>query len=184
VTSPYVGRLRLAEEIASSTKSRTSPPKRWGSAEEVSRLMDRRLYRLKLLYWSLPAGRPDRTRSPLAEPRMEDYRQVLYEWNDSVNRNLALVQQYFGDEMRRRLDNVIGAAFVELGRSVEQLWAAEADTPATVVPKLDRRLTELSSLIYGFNLHMIRATQAGAVGWLVIENRRRPAPHSAQSLPK
>src|SRR5204863_5791423 len=83
--------------------------------EEVSRLMDRRLYRLKLLYWSLPAGRADGTRSPLAEPRMDDYRQVLYEWNDSINRNLALVQQYFGEAMHKRLDNVIGSAFVSLG---------------------------------------------------------------------
>jgi len=85
--------------------------------EEVSRLMDCRLYRLKLLYWSLPAGRADGTRSPLAEPRMDEYRQVLYEWNDSINRNLALVQQYFGEAMRRRLNNVIGSAFVSLGRS-------------------------------------------------------------------
>jgi len=145
--------------------------------EEVSRLMDRRLYRLKLLYWSLPAGRPDGTRSPLAEPRMDDYRQVLYEWNDSINRNLALVQQYFGEAMRKRLDNVIGSAFVSLGRSVERLWASEGDTPAGVVPKeLDRRLTELSSLVYGYNLQMIRAIQAGAVGWLVTEHRRQPAP--------
>ena len=144
--------------------------------EEVSRLMDRRLYRLKLLYWSLPAGRADGTRSPLAEPRMDQYRQVLYEWNDGINRNLALVQQYFGEAMRRRLDNVIGSAFVSLGRSVERLWSSEGNPAPAVAPKeLDRRLTELSSLVYGFNLQMIRAIQACAVGWLVPEHRRQPA---------
>jgi hypothetical protein len=144
--------------------------------EEVSRLMDRRLYRLRLLYWSLPAGRADGARSPLAEPRMDEYRQVLCEWNDSINRNLALIQQYFGEAMRRRLDNTIGSTFVGLGRSIERLWASESNPPAAVEPKeLDRRLTELSSLVYGFNLQMIRAIQAGAVGWLVPEHRRQPA---------
>lgn len=142
--------------------------------EEVSRLLDRRLYRLKLLYWSLAAGRADRTRSPLAEPRMDDYRQVLYEWNDSINRNLALVQQYFGEAMRRRLDNAIGSAFVSLGRSVERLWIAQSDPTATGAPDdLGRRLTELNSLVYGFNLQMIRAIQTGEVGWLVPEHRHQ-----------
>lgn len=145
--------------------------------EEVSRLMDRRLYRLKLLYWSLPAGRADGARSPLAEPRMEGYRQALYEWNDSINRNLALIQQYFGEAMRERLDNVIGSAFVSLGRSVEHLWTSDSDTPVAVEPReFERRLTELNSLVYGFNLLMIRAIQAGAVGWLVTEHRRHSAP--------
>jgi hypothetical protein len=144
--------------------------------EEVSRLMDRRMYRLKLLYWSLPAGRADGTRSPLAESRMEDYRQVLYEWNDNINRNLALVQQYFGDAMRRQLDSAIGSAFVSVGRMVERLWISEADNPAGLESgQLERRLTELNSLVYGFNVRMIRAIQAGAVGWLVVEHRRQPS---------
>ncbi len=56
------------------------------------------------------------------------------------------------------------------------MWASEGNPPAAVVPReLDRRLTELSSLVYGFNLQMIRAIQAGAVGWLVPEHRRQPA---------
>ena len=57
--------------------------------EEVSRLMDKRLYRLRLLYWGL-AGESDNAKwSALSESRMEDYRKVLYEWNDSINRNLV-----------------------------------------------------------------------------------------------
>ena len=143
--------------------------------EEVSRLMDRRLYRLQLLYWSLPSGRTDGTRSPLAEIRMDDYRRILYEWNDSINRNLALIQQYFGEAMRLQLDNVIGSTFVRLGRAVERLWVSETEPSATAVPKpLDGQMTTLNTLVYRFNLQMIRAIQAGAVGWLVPEHRRGP----------
>ena len=109
---------------------------------------------------------------------MDDYRHVLYEWNDSINRNLALVQQYFGDAMRKRLDHVIGSAFVGLGRSVERLWAAKGDLSATAEPKgLDRQLDELNSLVYGFNLQMIRAIQAGAIGWPGTEHHQQSVRH-------
>lgn len=140
--------------------------------EEVSRLLDKRLYRLRLLHWSLAAdqgGRSDRS-----EKRMEDYRQVLYEWNDSINRVLALIQQYFGTATRDRLDHEIGASFVELGRAVEAGWrgfdggAGSGDSESIS----DAALTQLGSQIYVYNLDMIRAIQSGAVGWLVAENRR------------
>lgn len=142
--------------------------------EEVSRLLDRRLYRLRLLYWSLAADTA--VRSERSEARMEDYRQVLYEWNDSINRNLALIQQYFGIASRERLDYGIGAAFVELGQAVEALWKRFDSAPVTASRERidDAQLTELGSQIYHYNLDMIRAIQGGAVGWSVMENRRLP----------
>lgn len=62
--------------------------------EEISKLLDRRLYRLRRLYWSLVAD--EDVHSERSDNRMDDYQDVLYEWNDSINRNLALIQQYFG----------------------------------------------------------------------------------------
>ncbi|MER5222838.1 hypothetical protein [Streptomyces flaveus] len=142
--------------------------------EEVSRLLDKRLYRLRLLYWSLAADTD--VRSERSESRMEDYRQVLYEWNDSINRNLALIQQYFGIAIRERLDYGIGAAFVELGQAVEAMWRQfDSGTGTASRERInDALLTELGSQIYHYNLDMIRAIQGGAVGWLVVENRRPP----------
>ncbi|MVO90251.1 hypothetical protein GPA10_37250 [Streptomyces sp. p1417] len=142
--------------------------------EEVSRLLDKRLYRLRLLYWSLAADTD--VRSERSESRMEDYGQVLYEWNDSINRNLALIQQYFGIALRDRLDYRIGAAFVELGQAVEAMWRRFDNDPGTASRERinDVLLTKLGSQIYHHNLDMIRAIQGGAVGWLVVENRRPP----------
>ncbi|GAQ59682.1 hypothetical protein [Streptomyces scabiei] len=142
--------------------------------EEVSRLLDKRLYRLRLLYWSLAAGTD--ARSEQSETRMGDYRQVLFEWNDSINRNLALIQQYFGIAARERLDYRIGAAFVELGQAVEVMWRrADSATGTTSRERInDALLTALGAQIYAYNLDMIRAIQSGAVGWSAEENRRPP----------
>ncbi|MFI6536637.1 hypothetical protein ACIBHY_29595 [Nonomuraea sp. NPDC050547] len=126
--------------------------------EEVSRLLDKRLYRLRLLYWSL-AGDTG-TRSAKSETRMEGYRQVLFEWNDSINRNLALIQQYFGVELRDRFDNRIGADFVTLGKAVEAMWNGRTDGE----PIDDTRLNTLADKVYAYNLDMLQAIQTGTVG--------------------
>jgi hypothetical protein len=57
--------------------------------DEISRLMDKRLYRLRLVYWRLKSGHDGTGWPAETAERFEEYRQVLYEWNDSINRNLA-----------------------------------------------------------------------------------------------
>jgi len=121
--------------------------------DEISRLMDKRLYRLRLLYWILAAEDGQAGHSPSAESRFEDYRQVLYEWNDSINRNLALLKHYFGQGMRDRLDYEVGASFVELGRILENWW--KAGVPPETGQSFDSKLQNLAGLVYAFNLDMI-----------------------------
>ena len=87
--------------------------------------------------------------------RFKDYRKVLYEWNDSINRNLALLQHYFEPGMRHRLDNEVGGTFVELGRVIEQWWRTGTRPESQV--EVDAKLLTLGSLVYEFNLAMIRA---------------------------
>lgn len=131
--------------------------------DEVSRLMDKRLYRLRLVYWRLKSGHDGTGWPAEAAERFEEYRQVLYEWNDSINRNLALVQRYFGHAMRDRLDYGVGAAFASLGTTVEQWWKTASATPPPDHADVAARLTKLSNLIYSFNLDMIRAIQDGTI---------------------
>jgi hypothetical protein len=134
--------------------------------DEISRLMDKRLYRLRLVYWSLKEESDPGKRSPAAEERWKEYRQVLYEWNDSVNRNLALLYRYFGEKMRLRLDNAVGSTFVALGRKVEQWWKSGTQPSSD----LERQLRELSNMVYHFNLEMIIAIQSGSVGSHILED--------------
>src|SRR5262245_8427057 len=56
--------------------------------EEMSRLLDRRLYRLGQLYWGL-GGPTEGGRKEDVARRMDEYCAVLYEWNDNINRNLV-----------------------------------------------------------------------------------------------
>ncbi|GAA2829897.1 hypothetical protein GCM10010441_63020 [Kitasatospora paracochleata] len=126
-------------------------------------MLDKRLYRLRLLYWSLAEDTD--TRSERSESRMQDYRQVLYEWNDSINRNLALIEQYFGIDIRDRLDYRVGTTFVALGRAVEAMWRLfDSPTAANGGQIDDALLAELESQIYHYNLDMLRAIQDGRVG--------------------
>jgi hypothetical protein len=119
--------------------------------DELSRLLDKRLYRMRRLYWSLLDDRP-RQESEEARARMAAYVAILYEWNDSINRNLALLQSYFGHQLRAHLDDVIGARFRDLGADLEQLWKEEAAQPPNDITD---RFSELADLIYQFNLDMI-----------------------------
>jgi hypothetical protein len=123
--------------------------------DEISRLLDKRLYRVRLLYWSLSAESGQGAHSAIAESRLEDYRQVLYEWNDSINRNLALLAHYFGQGMRDRLDYEVGLSFVDLGQVLESWWKTNA--PPADGPSCDGRIQQLVSLVYQFNLDMINA---------------------------
>jgi hypothetical protein len=72
--------------------------------QDVSRLQDKRRYRILRLS-SAVRGRARGTVSAkvLAE-RFSAYDEVLYEWNDSLNVNLAMVGTYFGGHRRDLLE--------------------------------------------------------------------------------
>jgi hypothetical protein len=138
--------------------------------EEVSRLLDKRLHRMRLVYWPLARKRETGDVSTSGAP-WDEYRSVVREWNDSVNRNLALVQQYFGSSARNRLDDDIGDRLVRIGGQLEDFSTNGAPLSQDGLRDLGLALDAVALLIYQFNLDMIRAIQAGRVGWLVAENR-------------
>src|SRR5262249_48773902 len=55
--------------------------------DEVSGLLDRRLYRMRRLTWSLKRETAATRASGGTTPELNEYREVLYEWNDRLNRN-------------------------------------------------------------------------------------------------
>jgi len=129
--------------------------------EEVSRLLDKRLYRMRLLFWSLTDEPPVEPLpdTPTVEDRMASYRDVLVEWNDGINRLLALTQHSYGPAMRARLDNDLGAEFVYVGRHLQDLRkTSEVDEGVRDV--IGARLRALGGLVYQFNLDMLRAVEA------------------------
>ncbi|MEV0231209.1 hypothetical protein [Nonomuraea sp. NPDC050786] len=89
--------------------------------EEVSSLLDKRLYRMRLVFWAAKRRASGGSNDQLAEAR-ERYREVLLTWNDNLNRNSALTQAYFGAGARRRLEELYDT-YAAIGRALDQLMS-------------------------------------------------------------
>ena len=136
--------------------------------EELSRLLDRRLYRMRRLYWTLRRER-ERPLSERGAKSLEAYDAVLFEWNDNINRNLALLERSFGSRMRKQLDDEIGATMRSVGVALEN----ELKNPSvseTDLNEIGSRLGRLANLIYAYNVEMLALIQGGT-----FDAARRPA---------
>jgi hypothetical protein len=130
--------------------------------ESISSLMDKRVYRMMQLNWKI---RSDTADNDILEKQMEKYREVLYEWNDNLNRNLALTQSYFGTKVRSYLEGTIYEKFSAIGGSLEKGYAERKKTgKADEFKKTTLGLTNLRNNIYRLNVQMIALIQKGEVG--------------------
>jgi hypothetical protein len=145
--------------------------------DDISRAMDERLYRMRLVYWGLKEGDDDRI-----EAAMDEYRSALIKWNDNLNRNLALVFRYFGRDVWAFLSGILYEEFAIIGRHLEDQYRHRRDPelPFADAGRLyitGRRLQALSNDIYELNRFIIGMIQFGGVGlYLVERNEREPRP--------
>ncbi len=134
--------------------------------EEVSLLLDRRLYRMRRLYWAVrdrAAGAADE--QELASARA-GYREVLADWNDNLNRTLALVETYFGRQIREILADQIYEGFAALGRGLEEIvrMVSAGRGEHVEVPRFGYRVTRLSNRVYALNVRMLRLLEDDSIG--------------------
>ncbi len=134
--------------------------------EEVSVLLDRRLYRMRRVYWLARrlAETPGETRD-LDTARLA-YQSVVENWNDNLNRLLALVQTNFGKPLRERLQSELYDTYAAIGEELEQFVREVIATergPVRVRP-VGRRLTDLSHRVFAFNILLLAALEQGRVG--------------------
>jgi hypothetical protein len=130
--------------------------------DEISRLMDKRLYRMRLLYWRLKSQPPS---GDALERAMTDYRDVLFEWNDSLNRTLAMCEMYFGLETRRLLEGTVYETFTAIGGDLEAGYRSHINgNAADALVEVGIRLDHLGSSIYVLNCQLIGLIQSGDVG--------------------
>ena len=130
--------------------------------ESISSLMDKRLYRMRQLNWKI---RNDSASAEALDEAMSSYRDVLYEWNDNLNRNLALVQCYFGKDARKLLEGTLYEKFKEIGSFLEQGYLDKKGTgDISSFKKTNSNISELRDDIYRLNVKMIELIQKGEVG--------------------
>lgn len=123
--------------------------------DELSRLMDKRLYRMRLLMERLTGGAN-------AGPYWDSYREVLHEWNNSLNRNITMVDRYFGEDMRQIFYQDIHGNLRRVGATIGRESSDESQDSGSIDPR--SLLDSTNVVICEFDSRMIRAIQEGNVG--------------------
>ncbi len=114
--------------------------------------MDKRLFRVDQL--SVWIRRADKERVQLS---LENYRSVMFDWNDNINRHLAMLQIYFGNDIREEFDFRVGAKFVTAGAGVEAIYRdfiGERDTGDSH-SGVRTLVDELRAEVYQYNLLLL-----------------------------
>jgi hypothetical protein len=153
---------------------------------QISGLLDKRWYRMYRLYFAIRRAYEDeenqRARDNF-ENSLAEYNEILREWNDHLNANLALVYTYFGHKARKDLATIyeefsaIGGELDRAGRAVLQ-----HQKPTETFSNLEREFGgsqepatghsgELSDRVYQFVKNVMIQLREGQVG--------ESAPHEA-----
>lgn len=140
-------------------------------AEAISQLLDKRLYRMLRLFYALRRLSRDEGSLEIVEQRLGDYNAVLYEWNDRINLNLALIGTYFGESARAWLDDNIYETFQRVGSAIEDQYRAAIRHEQIEIPDaLETELLALNDQLYRLGVFTSTQLRAGCVG------RRAPDP--------
>ena len=140
----------------------------------LSALVDKRWYRMERLLGATIAHANGRLARDMLDARLQEYDQVLMEWNDELNARLAIVGAYFGRDLRDFLDRVVYEAFNDAGQHLESLYRASMDVqnnslnPAGVAD-VRTKLGDVNKLAYRLSFTMMVRIREGRVG------RRAPA---------
>lgn len=130
--------------------------------DDVSRLLDKRLYRLRKLEWAIEEGSSP---SELISLRKQ-YQAVVSDWNENLNRNLALTDRYFGPELRQELEGSITEGFRNLH---SELTKVLRDPSHKGLQQLKKDTDDFNPRIYAYNLRMLEPIQRGEVGAFLVK---------------
>lgn len=128
--------------------------------EELSTLLDRRLYRMRRLWWAAK-DRANGNETAALDKARDDYTDVLFVWNDNLNRLGALVEAHFGGATRQQMEQEVYEEFTAIGRALEHFVRGLPGGPAGRMPPLGRRLDALSHRAYKFNLRLLGQLRTG-----------------------
>lgn len=145
--------------------------------QDISTLLDKRLYRMWRLHWAIKKKALGASNEKEMDLARAAYRDVLYEWNDNLNRTLALAQTYFGDGVRQTLEGSLYEAVAALGRALDatEEIVSKAENKPVDIPRLSGRLTRLSRRIYEMNVHMLSLLEKNRLGEARLEARMKPS---------
>lgn len=91
-------------------------------AENIARLVDRRLYRQRRLLWALQRGDLDE----IAVAR-QDYKDAVFEWMDNLGRIKAELWSSFDQHTATSFERQVHDKFAKIGREIEAAIRSSAD---------------------------------------------------------
>ena len=143
----------------------------------VSTLLDKRLYRMRRFYFALASDPELPQRSERIQGCLKEYEAVLYEWNDSLNLNLALMGAYFGEEARNWLDFGLYEQFKQVGAELENYYLrnVQGSEIERYLAQIKADLDSLGNQVYQLGVFMMTQLRDGAVG--------RTAPNRVNASP-
>jgi hypothetical protein len=150
--------------------------------EELSSLLDQRLYRMRLIFWAATRLARQPLKPASLDAELTNYRAVLRVWNDNLNRNLALIDTYFGEAARLQLETELFAEYSAIGEELDEFVrevTTANETPVQVRP-IGSRLSELSARVYQFNVLMLRSLRDddGHAARMPADQHARPGPRT------
>jgi hypothetical protein len=125
--------------------------------EDLSRMLDKRLYRLR----NVEDGLEEKVSAVELEKRREQYRVAVAEWNESLNRNLWATERYFGPSLRSTLEGKVQEGFRSLHAELSDTLRDPKDER---IKQLKDHIDSFNPAIYVFDGKMLDALQRGLVG--------------------
>lgn len=125
--------------------------------DEVSKILDRRLYRYRQIVYAFRSEKSDRI-----ERAFTEYREVLFEWNDNLNRNYARLEIYFGQDARHRLEHQINTDIIFIGTQLERIKNNSENAPT--VDYVREKIDYVNGLVYDFDKSLLRKLENSDIG--------------------
>jgi tetratricopeptide (TPR) repeat protein len=141
--------------------------------EEVSSLLDKRLYRMRMTFWAARQRAAGSDKDEL-DAALNAYRETLVTWNDNLNRCLALIEAYFGAGVRSEMEEVY-EEYASVGRALDQFVRDVSTGRETGTPPIGRRLQAVSGRVYRLNLRMLDLVKHRRLGESAPSRAVRPA---------
>lgn len=119
---------------------------------EISIMMDTRLYEMRKLLQA-------RNSNVNVSGALDSYRQQLDFWNSRLNRNLSMIQFYFGKDNRAYFEEKIHFRFRDIGALLEKDKTSKRHSG-----QIQRDLDSLNNDICRFDLHLLYSIKRSRVG--------------------
>jgi hypothetical protein len=120
-------------------------------------MLDRRLYRTRVLVWALKDKKQD---AEIQVARVE-YRKALADWNENLNRLYSSTEYSFGTELRQKLESGLADRFRSIHGAIDNcVSGGDGCDPG----KIDDGINAFNPEIYFFDAQLLERINRGAVG--------------------